>query len=163
MLRILRSREHELLWQRPTDVQFRGFVGLASRLWQQGLLRQCLRRSLCSRRHRMRGVDHDASNLQQPGRLGERRGHQRTVQRRLHPDHGEDLQRQHATDVQCIRNMAIIGHELSILLQQHDVGVRRAMQFRRPEVRDRKYHPDVYEQPHMGYRAGLWDKSDLHW
>jgi len=161
VLRLLRSRKQELLRQRTADVQRRGVVGLASRLWQHGLLQQCLRRRLCSRLHGMRGDDDDSPHLQRPGGLGKRDCHQRGVQRGLYSDYREELQRQHFADLQLVRNMANIWYELPVLLQHVHSSVRRTMQFRRPPVRERKYNTGVYEQPHMGQRAGLRDKSNL--
>jgi hypothetical protein len=46
--------------------------------------------------------------------------------------------------------MANVWYELPVLLQRVHSSVRRAMQFQRPSVRERKYNTGVYEQPHMG-------------
>ena len=115
VLWILRPRKQELLWQRPADVQCRRFVGNPSRLWQPGLLQQCLHRRLCSQLYGMLGDD--PPDLHRPGDLAERKYHQGTLRRGVHSKYRKDLQWQHPADLQLIRNVASVGHGLSVLLQ----------------------------------------------
>ena len=63
------------------------------------------------------------------------------------------VQQQGSGDLHLIRDMANVGHDLSVLLQRQYVSVRWGMQCqRRQEVRARKHNaiPGMYKQLHVG-------------